>query len=135
MCDIEGNVILVSIDEMLLKVYNNYKQIVDVVLKTNIAKLQKDIDELTMMAKIKAVLPKWLKQNPDEPDKVIAGVSQDTLISIEIVTALFEKYNINRILKLKTDIQHLEIEKQKIQANLNNLEMYVWDDKYQVLLT
>lgn len=134
MCDMDGNVVLVSIDQMLLNVYKNYLQIVKVVLKSNIAKLQKDIDELTMLAKIKAVLSKWLKEFPDDSDKLIAGLNSDTQIPVETIKALFDKYTISRIIKIKTDIQDLETEKQKIQANLNNLTGYVWSDKYEAYL-
>ena len=130
MCDMDGNVVLVSIDQMLLNVYKNYLKIVDVVLRSNIARLQKDIDELNNLAKIKAVLPKWLKQHPDDADQLIAGIHIDTQITVEVIKELFDKYTISRILKLKTDIQGLETEKQKVQANLNNINKYVWDDKY-----
>jgi len=134
MCDMEGNVVLVSIDQMLLNVYKNYLQIVDVVLKNNIARVQKDIDELIMLAKIKAVLPKWLKLHPDEPDLLIAGICTDTQISVENIKAMLDKYTISRILKLKTDIEGLEAEKLKHQTNLNNINKYVWDDKYSSYL-
>jgi len=135
MCDNDGNVVLVSIDDMLKNVYKNYLKIVDVVLKSNIARLQKDIDELTALAKIKAVLPKWLKEHPDNSEQLIAGIHQDTSISVEIITTLFDKYTISRILKLRTDIQQLEIEKSKFQDNLKNIDNYVWTEKYQALLS
>ena len=39
-----------------------------------------------------------------------------------------------KILKNKADTDQLKIEKQAIQSNLNNLEKYIWDTKYQKLL-
>ncbi len=130
MCDMDGNVVLVSIDQMLLNVYKNYLQIVDVVLKSNITRVQKDIDELIMLAKIKAVLPKWLKLHPDDPGQLIIGMCYDIQLAFEDVKAMLDKYTISRILKLKTDIEGLEAEKQKYQTNLTNINKYVWDDKY-----
>jgi DNA gyrase/topoisomerase IV subunit A len=135
MCDSDGNVVLVSIDDMLIRVYNNYLQIVELVLKSNISKLQKDIDEMIMLAKIKLVLPKWLKEFPDDTDKVIQGIHNDTQISIESITLLFDKYTISRMLKIKTDIDKLELEKQQVQTNLNNLKTYVWNDMYEKLMS
>jgi len=134
MCDLEGNVVLVSIDQMLKQVYDNYKQIICVVLKSNIAKLAKEIEELNLIAKIKVVLPKWLKEHPDDADKVMNGIQVDTSIPYETIKALFDKYTISKLLKIKTDIQELEINKQKNQTNLDNLDKYVWDDKFKQLL-
>lgn len=135
MCDLDGNVILVSIDQMLLNVYNNYRRIVSVVLKTNIAGFEKRIDEMLLIGKIKKVLPKWLRSHPDDSDMLIQGVHQDTSIPFETIKELFEKYTIIRILKIKTDIVELEEKKEALQKNLDNLENYVWDEKYQALLT
>jgi hypothetical protein len=134
MCDSDGNVVLVSIDQMLLNVYNNYKAIVDVVLRSNIAKLEKDINELQLIAKIKLVLPKWLREHPDEPEKVVNGISSETQIPTETITQLFDKYTMSRILKIRTDIHDLETKKNELQTNLRNLESYVWQDKYTSLL-
>lgn len=135
MCDTEGNVVTVSIDQMLLNVYNSYKAIVSKVLLDTIAKLQSDIDELNMIAKIKLVLPKWLKQHPDDSDLLIAGINTDTHIPIETIDKLFDKYTIKRILKIRTDIQELEQKKIGNQNNFNNLDSYVWTDKYSALAT
>ena len=135
MCDREGNVVLVSIDDMLLNVYKNYEQIVQSVLTTNINKTQEEIDELILIGKIKKALPKWLREHPDDPDKVINGVSVDTQIDKEKVIELFGKYTITRILKIKTDIVVLETKKAEFQANLDNLATFVWDSKFDALLS
>ena len=135
MCDTAGNVVTVSVDQMLLNVYNNYKNIVSQVLQSNITKLNVDIDELQMIAKIKVVLPKWLREYPDDPVRLIAGIQSETLIPVEKITALFDKYTMSRILKIRTDIQDLEVKVLENQTNLNNLEGYVWTDKYVSLLS
>lgn len=135
MCDTEGNVVLVSIDQMLLNVYENYKKIVKFVLESTITNLQSQIDELELIKKIKLVLPKYLKDFPDDPDRVISGVSADTQISTEVVQKLFEKYTIIKILKNKTDTESLSAEKNVVQTNLNNLSSFIWDTKYNKYLT
>lgn len=134
MCDIEGNVVLVPIDQMLLNCYTNYKKVVDNVLRSDIQQLNEKINELELIKKIKVVLPKHLKEYPDDADKVIELVSVDTGISLEIVKMLFDKYTLTKILKNKADTDQLKAEKDIIQGNLNNLEKYVWDNKYQKLL-
>jgi DNA gyrase/topoisomerase IV subunit A len=133
MCDDDGNVVLVSVDQMLLNVYKNYIKIVDAVMNTNIGRIQKEIDELILITKIKVVLPKWLREFPDNPDQVVSGIAEDTQITPELVGQLFDKYTMSRILKIRTDITSLETKKQEFQTNLSNLASYVWSDKYQNL--
>lgn len=134
MCDEEGNVVLVSIDQMLLNCYNNYKQIVDTVLKLEIQQLNEKINELELIKKIKVVLPKFLKEYPDDADKVMTLVSESTQIPLETVKMIFDKYTLTKILKNKADTDQLILERNAIQENLNNLEKYIWDNKYQKLL-
>jgi hypothetical protein len=100
-----------------------------------IIKIQKDIDELILIAKIKLVLPKWLRDHPDEPNKVVNGINSETHIPVETIIAIFDKYTLSRILKIRTDINDLETKKIELQTNLNNLETYVWQSKYNELLT
>lgn len=135
MCDLAGNVILVSVDQMLLNVYNNYKVIVDVVLRSNIAKIQKDIDELLLINRIKVVLPKWLRDHPDDSDKVVNGISADTQIPVAVINELFGKFTLSRILKIRTDITDMETKKQQFQNYLDTIVTYIWNDKYSGLLT
>jgi len=132
MCDRKGNVILVSVDQMLLNVYNMYKSVIERYLKITINELQAKIDEMELIRRIKVVLPKHLQQHPDDPDSVISLISSETTIAIDIIKQLFEKYNINRLLKVKTDIESVQEEKQQFINNLNNLEQYVWSQKYAV---
>ena len=134
MCDTEGNVVTVSIDQMLLNVYNNYLQMVSHVLQTNIDSVQNDINEFVLIAKIKVVLPKWLRSHPDDPDSLMSGISTETQIPVDTISALFNKYTMSRILKIRTDIHELEQKKMNLQTNLNNLTNYVWTDKYSSLM-
>ena len=135
MCDDDGNVVLVSIDNMLLNVYNNYIRVVEQYLNDNIVKLQKSIDELTLILKIKAVLPKWLREHPDELDVVIAGIAAETSINNDVVKEIFSKYTLSKILKIRTDITDLQAEKITFQNNLNNIKPYVWSSRYQAYAT
>ena len=135
MCDLDGNVVLMSIDDMLLMSYRNYEQIVKTVLESGIQKLQEQIDELMLIAKIKVVLPKWLKSNPDDSDIVMNGIHTDTQIPIETIKELFDKYTLSRILKIKTDAVDFLKQKAEIAANLANLAPYVWDEKFKQYLS
>jgi hypothetical protein len=119
---------------MLLNCYNNYKKIVEVVLRSEIQQLTDKINELELIKRIKLVLPKHLKEYPDDADKVILGVFADTQISQDTIKMLFDKYTLMKILKNKVDTDQLKIERDAVQVNLNNLEKFIWDNKYQKLL-
>jgi len=134
MCDLDGRVVLISIDQMLLNVYKNYESIVKKVLIDTISKLQNSIDELGLIARIKKVLPKWLKSNPDDSDIVMDGIHQDTGIDRSRIKELFDKYTLSRILKIKTDTENLRQQKNQQQEHLDNLASYVWSEKFQQYL-
>jgi len=130
MCNKEGKVVLVSIDQMLLNVYQHYKQTVERYMNTSISELQAKIDELELIKKIKVVLPNHLQATPDDPDAIIQGCSTDTDISVETVKQLFDKYNISRLLRVQTNILSVIDEKQGFEQKLANLETFIWDEKY-----
>jgi len=130
MCDREGKVILVSIDKMLMNCYEKYKETVERYLNSSIQKLQEDIDEMLLIQRIKEVLPTHIQAHPDDPDMVIQKVHGDTSISINIIKELFNKYNISRLLKVQVDIQKVRDEKAVFEGKLQNLETFIWDDKY-----
>jgi hypothetical protein len=115
---------------MLLNAYHNYRNTVEKYLKDTIIKIQNKIDEMEMIKKIKSVLPKYLQSNPNDPDLIITGCSNDTGIPEETVKSLFDKYNISRLLKVHIDIESEIINKQNVVDKLNNLENYIWDEKY-----
>ena len=132
MCDVEGKVVLVSVDKMLLLVYHNYKQVVEKYLKTNINVLTEKIQELKLIQLIKSVLPGFLQQFPDNPDLLITNISTATSIPVEKIKELFEKFNINRLLKVKVDIENVELDRSQYETNLSNLDSFIWDKKYKI---
>jgi len=130
MCDRDGKVLLVSIDQMLLNVYANYKSVVERYLNTTISDIQTKIDEMVLIQKIKVVLPTHLQATPNDPEAIIRGCSSDTSIPMVRVKELFDKYNISRLLKVQVDIAKEQEDKLVYEAKLNNLETFIWDEKY-----
>lgn len=127
MCDIQGNVMIVSIDQMLLKCYSVYKEANEKMLQSNINKCQAMIDELTLVEKVKKVLPKWLKEYPDDIENLMKGVQNDTQISQEIIKEMFEKYTIPRFVKCKTDTNEIKKKMDTFKNNLNKIGEFVWN--------
>lgn len=130
MCDYEGNIKLVSIDEMLLNAYNNYKSIVQRYLTSTISSIQDKIDEMELIQRIKVVLPDRIRETPNDPDRVIRNVHSDTQIPQDTIKKLFDKYSITRLLKAQIDIESERSEKVQFEEKLQNLEQFVWNDKY-----
>ena len=130
MCNEQGKVVLVSIDQMLLNIYNKYIHTVQIYLHDQINKLEKGIQELKLIERMKPLISIELKSNPNDVTKVINNIAVVIKIDIELIKQIFEKYNLNRIFKLKTDTLKLENEKKRFNDKLNNLIKYVWVDKY-----
>jgi hypothetical protein len=103
---------------------------VEVYLNSTIVKIQEKIDEMELIKKIKAVLPIHLQSHPNDPDIIISNCSSDTGIPEVAVKSLFDKYNISRLLKVQLDIASEHENKQQFANKLNDLENYVWQDKY-----
>ena len=126
MCDVDGNVKLVSVDEMLLTTYNVYKESNIKLLDFNINKCQQIIDELALVSKVKKVLPKWLKQCPDDLDGLINGVNSDTSIEKDVLKQMFEKYTIPRFLRCKTDTSETAKKMETFRDYKNKIDDFVW---------
>lgn len=126
MCDLDGNVKCVSVDDMLLRCYEVYKEANIKMLEFGINKCQQIIEELKLVEKVKKVLPKWLKTYPDDIDSVIDGVHKDTSIAMDKLKDMFDKYTIPRFCRCKTDTSEKERQIVVIQNNLNNIDDFVW---------
>lgn len=127
MCNVQGKVTLVSVDQMLFNIYKVYKKVVKVWLNKTIKAIDDHIEELILIGKIKPLLSIQLKQNPDDVDKAIEVISTKLEQSINRIKSIFEKYNIRRIFKIKTDIIGLQNDKMVWQTKLANLDTFVWD--------
>jgi len=130
MCNVEGQVILMSPDQMLLTAYSTYKDAVKKYLVTNIKLLGDKINEMKLLKKIKVVLSECLRTHPNDPEKLFKLISSKTKIGYDIIKKLCDKYNITRLIRINTDIEKVEIDKQKLKDDLSNLDNYVWAEKF-----
>lgn len=130
MCNVQGKVVLLSIDDMLMNVYKVYKKVVGAVLQKQSEDIQKHIDELNLIELIKPLLSEELKVNPDDVQAVIKNISVALSQDQEVIKGIFDKYTLGRIFRIKTDTQRLITEKQLVDANFANLTNYIWKEKY-----
>jgi len=131
-CNTKGKVVLLSVDDMLLNVYKVYRQVVQACLKEQITNLQKSIDELNLIAKLKPLLSIELKSNPDDVDLVIKNIAASLNVTQISIKELFDKYTVGRIFKVKTETDKHQQSKKDLEANLKNLEPYIWKEKYKL---
>ena len=132
MCNEEGKVVLVSVDNMLLNIYKRYKDVVKVYLEDSINKIISNINEFIFIEKIKPLLSEQLKLNPNDIDKVMEYIKLKLSVEIDVIKIIFDKYTISRIFKIKTDTEQLEKEKKEFEIKLSNIDNYLWTEKYKI---
>jgi topoisomerase IV subunit A len=116
---------LMSVDEMLIKTYNMYKETTDTMLKSEEVKYKNLINENKLLQKIKTPLAKKLQSNETDMEKIIDSISTDTSIDKSIVKNLIQKYKISKLLSVKDELDDLEEKIKNINLCLNNLDSFV----------
>jgi len=129
----DGKVQLVSIDDMLLNIYNRYKYVVKLSIDNEILKNKNLILELELIAKIKPLLSAELKINPDDINKAICNISKGLNTQQKIIREIFDRYNITRIFKIKTDVTKYNDTINILNKRLNQLTKYIWKEKYMTI--
>jgi len=49
----------------------------------------------------------------------------------EVLKALFEKYTIARLFRIKTETDTHKVKKAELEHDLKNSATYIWDNKYK----
>jgi len=130
MVNMKGKVVLSSIDEMIITIYNIYKKVIESVIKKEIKDIDDKITELNIIKRVRPHLSEELKKNPDNEEKMINNISTVINISKNILKEIFNKYTIGRIFRIKTETSDLQLKKKSKEDDLNNLIEYVWKNKY-----
>ncbi len=126
----DGEVMLKSVDDMLLKVYKNYINIVKKHLTDIINKNQETIKELLLIERIKPILSIQLKKNPNEVGIVIDTIATLLNVSKKQINMIFNKYTITRLFKIKIDVKSHQDVVVEYKKNLKNINEYTWN-KYE----
>ncbi len=119
-----------SVDNMLLKCYENYKNSCKIMFDYKIKKLEYFIEEINNLKNVRPFLIDYIKKNKKINDikKAIEEISKNSKIEVEIIQKLFSKYNINKLLSLDVDINEIIEEKNKYVEFLNKPDDYVITD-------
>lgn len=124
MVDINQKVVLRSIDQMLLSTFELFSNVNVTMLKTEIEKTQKQIDEYLLLEKIKPHLLVTIK-NGFTIKQAAEAIREITKITEEIIIFLINKYKISKLLELKTDTTELEKIKKDFEDKLTNKNQFV----------
>jgi DNA gyrase subunit A len=119
-----------GIDEMLLDTFNTYVKIFEKMLNHQIKIRNKKIDNLKILSLIKDKLPKYLKDNTLKPTEIINKLSAELKLKIEIITTIFNKYTIMKLLKLKIDSDKLKEEIKELEDVKQNIIQHIINEEY-----
>ena len=124
MADGQGQVKLCSVDALLMQCYTNYKKTLDVMLNTSINDTVKKIEENLALQKIKPSIRISMSQRITHIEKTYAAISKNSKVPIEQVKELMQKYRINKLLTMDTDIKGLEAKESDFRNKLKNIDSY-----------
>jgi len=125
--DKNGKVQNMSVDNMLIKTYQNYVEVNKVMLNVEIKKIQESIDENLILEKIRPSLAKNIQNKTGviNPDEVVDKINLETKVDKDKIKMLLSKYRITKLLTLKTDISELEKIEKDLKNKLKNIQEFV----------
>lgn len=122
--DVNQQVIIKSVDDMLLDTYNMFTKTNESMLNEEISKVNELISEYSILEKIKAPLAKCIGEGRDI-DFSLNVIKKSTGVDIETSKMLIDKYKIRKLLTLNTDTTELENKVKEFSDNLSNLTNFV----------
>jgi len=120
---------LISVDEFLLRIYKRYINYNKMFFENEISKINKQIQELLLIEKIKPLLKNYLKGD-FSIDIIIKEIADKLKKEQKSIKEIFEKYNIKKLFTIKIDKEDLENKKRNVQNILDHLIEYIWKEKY-----
>lgn len=125
MVDLKQNVSVVSIDDMLLKTYERFKDANTNMLNHELDKNKRLIDEYNYLSLIKTPLTVILGGTTLNFEEKVKFISTQSKISEKIVRDLLSKYHIRKLLTFDTDTKDLEEKNKQVLLLLQDVNSYV----------
>lgn len=114
-----------SIDELLLKSYNNYLKATDTMLKSEINRFIGLKTEYEILLELRPFLSKHMNKIKTDFEKTISIISKESKIPEVTIKLIFSKYKINKLLTLNIDLKVLSDKVKELRSNLKNIKNYV----------
>jgi len=127
-----GIVEIKSLDKMLEETFEFYIKSEQDSLIEKMNKLNKRIEEITMLQVIRPILSECLKDKLDV-DYTINRIHSKTRIHTKDIQSLFEKYRIKKLLTIDLDTKELHDENNKTALILKNIKNHVLNDYAELI--
>jgi DNA gyrase/topoisomerase IV subunit A len=123
-------VVVTSVDTLLMNAYNNYKKAVKTMLKHEIDSIIQTSADYKMLLKMRPSLKRHMTGKDDLQTKT-KNIASESQVDLETVERLL-KLNIKRLLTMELDVDELKKKLKEAQKNLEDIEQYILE-KYQSL--
>lgn len=123
MVDENHKVVLMSIDKLLINVFDNYKKAVIEMFKHELSTTRQRVKDSKILMKMRPSLKRHMIGREDIKTKV-ESISADSGVLVEDVERLFQ-WNIKRLLSMDIDLDALYQKIDEIKKNLDNIDEYV----------
>ena len=131
--DSNRQVRVASVDELLLGSYKMFLNSNVAMLESEISRYQNIRKEYLVLQAIRPILSEHLKEEIKDVKLVINDICKRTGLSNSMVTGLFAKYRINKLLSLSIDIDGINQEVKNLKANLDNAFQFSLDQYVEVM--
>jgi hypothetical protein len=116
---------LMSVDDMLVKTYNMYKDINGVMLKSEVKKFKKILDENILIKKIKPSLTKQLQLKETNIDKISETISDEIEEDKSLIKEVLQKYRIPKLFSVTIDLKEVEDKIKETNKNIKDIDKFV----------
>lgn len=120
----DGKVKNISVDELLLTVFSNFKNVTRDSIHIEIQKLNLKLEDYILLNKIKPHLIQLLKTVNDF-DNICKLISDNIKEDVKKISDIMIKYNIKKLVTSTFDVSELQTEKTRLENLLIDLDNYV----------
>jgi len=122
-----------SVDELLLGSYKMFLNSNVAMLESEISRYQEMRKEYLVLQAIRPILSEHLKEQIKDVKLVIDDICKRTGLSKKMVTGLFAKYRINKLLTLSIDIDEINKLVKELKKYLDNAFQFSLDQYVEVM--
>lgn len=121
----DNKVIIKSVDNLLLDTYNMFSSMNEKMLNEEIKRLSDIIEEYKLLKIIKPTLAECIGNGLNVEETLTTIQKNLSIINIDLVKELLNKYKINKLLTLKTDTNELDDQKIQLTQTLAELDKFL----------